>query len=358
MVADPVDDPELLDGGDQPLTPGNIPAERLFAEHGKFYLEKGSLVAKAETMFYGNQLILKSMKPSSSRFHAPAPVSNDASQNARRFNGSTLTGVCAVFAVAVSLSQVHTAGAAPKATPTPAPAPTATATPTATPTPAPAPTATPATEVTPNYSGTQQTQYISTARDAFVVLRNEKSQPFLDAHKAMDAAGGLSARGLKTKADIAARRDLIAKTAVANEDYLAFVKTQEETYRAELAKTPLTPTDISGLVIEFAAHANTPTVVKIREDERDVLKIGDNLMAILDKKFGAWTANDAGRITFKKPADASAYSKAIANQGAKVAEIDKLRAQISATPSPSPSASPASAPAGSPAAAPTTSAKP
>ena len=290
------------------------------------------------------------MKLRFSNLHAPALSLNHASK---------LSRICAALVLTASVAgQVHDAGAAPKAkaTPTPTPSPTATATPTptsaATPTPTPVPTATPNPAATPTYSGAQQTHYIATAVEAFVALRTQKSQPFLEAHKAMDAAGGLSARGLKTRADIAARRDLIAKTLAANEEYLAFVKTQEDTYRSELAKTPLIAGDIDGLVKEFAVQTNTPTVVKIREDERDVLKMGDESMATLEKKFGAWTVSDAGRITFKKPADANAYSRVLANQGAKVAEIDKLRAQLAATPSPSPTVSPAASPAASPAGSP------
>ncbi len=300
------------------------------------------------------------MKLRISSFHAPAPCPNHASK---------LSRICAGLILAASVAgQVHDAGAAPKAKATPTPSPTATATPTPTPTATPSPVATPTPTpaATPNYSGTQQAQYIATARDAFVALRTQKTQPFLEAHKALDTAGALSAKGLKTKADIAARRDLIAKTSAANDDYLAFVKTQDDTYRAELAKTPLIAGDIDGLVKEFSEHANTPTVVKIREDEKDVLKMGDDSMATLDRKFGAWTVSDAGKMTFKKSADASAYGKSLANLSAKVTEIDKLRAQIAATPSPSPvvspgaspAASPTGAPATTPAAAPTASVKP
>ena len=132
------------------------------------------------------------------------------------------------------------------------------------------------------------------------MLRAAKSQPFLDAHMALDAAGSMSAKGLKTKEDIAARRDLVAKAIAANDTYLEFVRTQQDTYRAELAKTPLIAGDIDTLVKQFDEKANTATTVKLRETERDALKAGDDMLAALDKKFGSWTVSDVGKVTFKK----------------------------------------------------------
>ena len=290
-----------------------------------------------------------------SSLFAPVPSATLIRERFRGVRGGRLPRVCAVLVLAASVAGLAIeAGAAPKATPTP------TATPI--PTPVPSPTATPAASPAPtaNYSGTQQTQYITTARDAFVAMRTAKSQPFLDAHKALDAAGALSARGLKTKEDIAARRDLVAKTSAANDEYLAFVKTQEDTYRAELAKTPLIPNDIDGLVKEFNERTNTPTVIKLREDERDTLKIGDEMLTTLDKKFGAWSANEAGRIVFKKKSDVAAYGELLSKLNAKVSEMQKLREELTPTPSPSPSASagvtPAASPTGAPGAAPAASA--
>ncbi len=269
------------------------------------------------------------------------------------------------FILAASVAgQVHRAGAAPKtkATPTPTPTATATATPTPTPTPAPVPTATPTPAATPNYSGTQQGQYIATARDAYVALRTEKSQPFLDAHRALDAAGSMSTKGLKTKEDIAARRDLIAKTSAANDAYLEFVKTQEDTYRAELAKTPLIPADVDSLVKEYAGKVNTPVNIKLRETERDALKAGDAMLAQLDKTFGTWTSNDAGKVSFKKKADVSAMNALSVKFNAKVSELQPLREQLgqaaNATPASGPVATPAATASPAATAAPAASAKP
>lgn len=275
------------------------------------------------------------MKLRFSRFHAPNHASNLARIGAAMILITGVTG------------QVREAGAAPKTTPTATPSPTPTATPAATATA----TAAPSPAATPTYNGAQQSQYISTARDAFVGLRTAKSQPFLDAHKALEDAGSMAAKGLKSKEDITTRRALLAKTMAANEEYLAFVKTQEETYRAELAKTPLIPSDIDGLVSEFAQRANTPLTIKVRETERDVEKAGDDILAFLGKKFGAWSVSDAGKISFKKKADVSGYSEAISKYSAKASELQKLREQL--TPAPVPSPSPSASVGASPAASPT-----
>ena len=113
----------------------------------------------------------------------------------------------------------------------------------ATPTATPAATvaASPVPDVKVTYNGAQQMQYLGTARDAFIADRQVASQPFVDAHNALEAAGGVGAKGLTSKDAITARRDLVAKCIAANEVYITFVKGQVETYRAELSKTPLVP---------------------------------------------------------------------------------------------------------------------
>ncbi len=268
-----------------------------------------------------------------SSFHAPALSPNQAGKLSR-------IGAALILAAGVAGS-VPEAGAAPKATATP------TATATATPTPSPVPTATPKPAVTANYSGTQQAQYMATARDAFIALRTAKVQPFLDAHKALDDAGSMSTKGLKTRADIAARRDLIAKTLAANDAYQEFVKTQEDTYRAELAKTPLTPDDADSILAEYTTKANTSLNLKLRETQRDVLKAGDDMLAALDKKFGSWSVNDSGKLLFKKKADVNAMNALSAKFNAKVVLLQPLRDQLAQSANPTPAGSPGAAPAAS-----------
>ena len=235
------------------------------------------------------------------------------------------------------------AGAAPTPTPTPAPTPTATAVATATPAP------------TPNYNGNQQQQYINTAREAFVAQRTTKSQPFLDAYNALEAAGGVSGKGLKTREDITARRELVAKTIAANDAYTEFVKTQEDAYRAELAKTPLIKEDVDVNVKLFGEHANTAGTVKLRQTQTETLKITDEILAALDKRFGAWSVSEAGRISFKKSADLKAMNALYKRYTDKVTELQAEQKELLPTPSPSPTASPASS---VPGAAPTASVVP
>ncbi len=332
--------------------------KKLSGGNAKFY-PKGKLGCEGQNDVLRKPTHFYSMKLRYLSFHALAPTADHLNDRRRPGLSGKLPEVCAALLLAVGvIGPLHDAAAAPKAkaTPTPTPTPTATATPTPEPTPTatPAPTATaPATPApVANYSGTQQSQYIATARDAFVALRTAKSQPFLDAHKALDAAGSMSAKGLKTKEDITARRDLIAKTSAANDEYLTFITTQEGTYRAELAKTPLIPADVDGLVTEFANHANTPTMIKLRETERDALKAGDNMLATLEKKFGSWSVSDGGKVTFKKSADVSTMNSLSVKYNAKVAELQPLRDQLAATAAPSPSVTPGATPAASPTGAP------
>ena len=200
---------------------------------------------------------------------------------------------------AVLLLTASTLSAAPTPKPTPSPAATPTATPAATPTASAAPA---------NYSGTQQSAYISTAAEAFLALRQAQQQPFIDANTALEAAGGVNAKGLISKEAITARRDLIAKCIAANEQYLNFVKTQTDTYRAELAKTPLIPGDVSTLVEDYAKKADTDNTIKLHQTEGDAFKAGDGMIAALEKSYGDWSVNDAGKLMFKKKSAVGAYS--------------------------------------------------
>ncbi len=243
-----------------------------------------------------------------------------------------------------------------QACPGPKPAPEPLISPTPAPT-APPPSAVPVAPDPPvaRYSGVQQAEYIKTAQNGFVVARGLKSEAFALAFTAFGEAGGASAKGLASKADVADRRALIEKCRLANEDYLAFVGTQDDTYRQELAKTPLIPGDVDSLVDDFSKKAHADSLKKVRENKRDILKAADDMMAYLDKTFGAWKVNGNNAV-FTKPADANSYSALAKKYNAFVQAEQKLQADInvplpppgdspipSVAPSPSASAVPATA---------------
>ena len=246
--------------------------------------------------------------------------------------------------------------ACPQAAPPPSePSPTPASTPVAIPA---APTATPTPTITQKYSGEQQMQYMAAARDGFIADRQQKSQAFLDAFKELEAAGGNSPKGLTSKDAITARRALIAKCLAGNDEYIDFVRTQEDTYRAELSKTPLVPAEVDGIVKDFSQKANTPVIVKLREDQRDALKCSDDMMAVLEKSFGDWSVNDAGRLTFKKKGDVAAFSALSEKYNKLVAEQEAMRKTISGATAPVPSDSVAPSPIPAGAASPGAAANP
>ena len=215
------------------------------------------------------------------------------------------------------------------------------AVPTPTPAPAPsvAPTATP--EGTPevrNYNGTQQAQYIKTAQTAYIDARAVKTAAFAEANDAYVQAGGASAKGLTSKGAVTERRAMIQKAIQANDDYLAFVNTQDETYRAELAKTPLIKGDIDALVTDYAATSKEEKVKELRKDVSSLLKTGDEMMAVLEKEYGSWKPEGTAP-KFKSSGSAKAYSALGKKYNGLVANMQKLTAEINAAP-PAPDASP------------------
>ena len=218
-----------------------------------------------------------------------------------------------------------------KSAPSPSPMPTAA--------PSVAPTATPegASEVR-NYSGAQQSDYIKTAQNAFLEARGAKSTAFVEANNAYLQAGGASAKGLTSKEAVTARREMLQKAIQANDDYLAFVDKQETLYHDELAKTPLIKADVDGVLAEFTETGKTAEVKKLRENERDLLKTGDAMMAYLENKYGSWKLSD-NKPSFKKPADASAYGALGKKYNTYVEAVQKLSASVNA-PLPTPDASP------------------
>jgi hypothetical protein len=225
----------------------------------------------------------------------------------------------------------------------PAPAPPATPAPSATPTATPAPAA--------KYSGAQQMQYTAQAKDAFLAQRQQGSQPFLDAHNAFEAAGGVTPAGLTSKEAVTARRDLIAKCLAGNDIYIAFITNQEATYRADLAATPLIPEDVDSLVKDFAAHTKTQAIIQVRQKEAEILKCGDEMMATLEKTYGQWSVSPAGRLSFKKKSETAEYTALSEKYNKLVAESDELLKLVNPAPSASPGAS-ESPGAASPAASP------
>ena len=280
--------------------------------------------------------------------------SSNSQASARRFTASTFAGLLLVSSVFLLTACPQAAPPASEPTPTPTPSPAAT------------PAASPAGTLEPaaHYSGTQQMQYQAEARDAFLADRQAKSQAFVDGQKEFDAAGGLNPKGLTSKAAITARRDILAKCISGNEDYINFVKTQVDTYRAELAKTPLVPADVNSIADDFATKSNTPAIIQLRETERDLLKCGDDMLASLEKSFGDWSVGDAGRLSFKKKSDVATYSALSQKYNKLAADANRMRDEVNGTNSqvPSGSAVPSASPAASvspvPAASPAVSASP
>ena len=218
----------------------------------------------------------------------------------------------------------------------------------ATPKPTATPSAAPKAAPTPTgYDKATRQQYIQTAIDAFKALRQSKYQPFSDAFKAFSSAGGLSAAGLTTKDAVAARRNLITQCLTANDDYTAFIKTQDTAYTAELKKTLLTPNDVEVESSYTAAKMPTDKIVQLRTIQSDSLKTADQMLAYLDSKFGSWSVSADKHLIFKKAADGSPFSALAKTYGEQVTALNKLRDEINANSPEDPTAS-STAPAGTP----------
>ena len=131
-----------------------------------------------------------------------------------------------------------------------------------------------------------------------------RPRPFTEAFSALNAAGGFSAVGLASKEAIAARRDLVAKCQTANDDMRELrSKPRRPSYRAELAKTPLSPHDVDSPCDDFASrrrrrkHQAARTPARFAQDRRRHAGLpGQNHMAA-----GAINGGQALAFT-KKPA--------------------------------------------------------
>ena len=153
--------------------------------------------------------------------------------------------------------------------------------------------------------------------------------------------------GMSSKEAVANRRDLLSKVRAANDDYLAFITTQEATYRAELAKTPLIPADVDAIAADFVVKANIPRAIKLQQMEKDLLTSADNMLGDLTDWDGSWSANAAGKLSFKKKSYQAAYLaleqkyNGLANG---MQQIIDQKATASASPSPAASAAPSASP--------------
>ena len=162
----------------------------------------------------------------------------------------------------------------------------------------PAPRAVPAPSV--GYNSVTEQGYIDQADDAFKAVQQPKIKTFNAAFAALKDANFMSAKDLTSKEAVAARRDLIAKCIAADNDYIEFLKTQEATYKDDLAKTPLTPADAKETFEGYVAKAKTPDAVKLRQAQVDYFKSGDDMMAALEKWYGSWSITPAGKLSFKR----------------------------------------------------------
>ncbi len=195
----------------------------------------------------------------------------------------------------------------------------------------------------PTYNGTQRNQYIKQAEDAYSAVANAKIKALNDSFAALTAAGGFTG-GLTSKDSIVARLDLVGKCQAANDDYEEFTKTQEQAYKDELKKTPLISNDVDVVFSDFQFKAQTANNLKLRDLQRDSLKTVDSILAYLDKSYGSWSINAAGKLSFKAGA-AGPFNALAKTYNDQADAINKLQAEIKATvdPNGTPSGSPAAA---------------
>ncbi len=236
-------------------------------------------------------------------------------------------------------------------------------------TPAPQAVATPAPQTAAaaappvvSYNSQTEQKYIDQADHEFMAVQQPKVQAFNDAFAAFKSAGYISPKGLTTKESVAARRELIAKCIATNDDYAAFVATQETTFKDALSKTPLTPADVQKTFENSAVKARTQDVIKLRQGEHDYLKGCDDMMAALEKWYGNWSVSAAGKLQLKRKENIEEYNSLAQKCNALAANVSQLQNEYNAwglSDAPSATASPAAAsPAPSAAGAPAASASP
>jgi hypothetical protein len=178
---------------------------------------------------------------------------------------------------------------------------------------------------TVGYNSVTEQSYITQADNAFMAVQQPKIKAFNDAFEAFKEAGYVNARALTSKEAVTARRDLIAKCIAANDDYAAFVATQEQTYKDDLAKTPLTPDDAKTTLDQYIVKAKTPQVIQLRQAEHDYLKAGDDMMAALEKWYPNWSLNAAGKLSFKRKENVAEYNDLAQKCNTLAALVSKLQ---------------------------------
>ena len=202
--------------------------------------------------------------------------------------------------------------------------------------PAAATPAPPSAVATPpqGYNSVTEQSYIDQADKAFMAVQQPKIKAFNEAFAAFKAAGYANAKGLTSKEAVAARRDVIAKCIATNDDYAAFVATQDATYKDDLAKTPLTPADAKATLDDYTARARTPAVVQLRQAEHDYLKSADDMMAALEKWSGGWSVSPDGKLSFKRKEYIDQYNELARKCTAQANLVAKLQGEYNGTVNP------------------------
>ena len=177
------------------------------------------------------------------------------------------------------------------------------------------------------YNSVTEQSYIDQADKAFLAVQQPKIKAFNEAFAAFKAAGYVNVKGLTSKEAVAARRELIAKCLATNDDYAAFVATQNDTYKDDLAKTPLTPADVTTTLNDYAVRAKTPEVVKMRQAEHDYLKSADDMMAALEKWSGGWSVSPEGKLALKRKEYIGEYNELAQKCTAQANLVAKLQSE-------------------------------
>lgn len=128
----------------------------------------------------------------------------------------------------------------------------------------------------------------------------EKVRTYEQATTALKEAGFFNPDTLPNRPAIAARRELLKAWAETNEALVTTYAGLPAAMRTELRNVGLAPAEQERQANAFEASAHSTENLRIRELDRQIGRLGEEMLVFLDKEWGQWKVQDGGRVLFNK----------------------------------------------------------
>ena len=166
-----------------------------------------------------------------------------------------------------------------------------------------------------------------------------KLQAYESAFAGLRDAGLFEPKTLPSREAITVRRERLRALSAANEDLAATYAGMATTFRTDLRAANISPTRTEAEARAFETSAQLPDQLQLREQDRQMVRAGDELLDLLGREWGQWNVGPDGRVIFRKAATLKRFQEVaqrLSAAGQAQTELQRRMLNRTAVPTPRP----------------------